>query len=44
MTPNTDAPDDDAPNAADYDAASSDSLILYSSLERKIDPNSMLRL
>ena len=44
MTPNTDSPDYGAPDAADYDAAPPDSLILDSSIKRKIDPNSMLEL
>ena len=39
MNPNT-----YAPNADDDDGASSDSLILDSSLKRKIDPKSMLKL
>ena len=44
MTPNTYAPDDDAPNVSDYYAAFPDSIILYSSLQHKIDPKSMLKL
>ena len=44
MNPNTDAPDNDVPDASDDDAVSPDSLILYSSLKHKIDPKSMLKL
>ena len=44
MNPNTDSPQDDAPDAADDDDASPKSLILYSSLKRKIDPKPMLKL
>ena len=44
MTPSTDSPDDDSPNAAGDDASCPDSLILYSSLKHKIDPKSMLKL
>ena len=43
MNPNTDAPEDDAPNAAYGYAATPDSLILYYSLKRKIYPKSMLK-
>ena len=39
ITPKTDVPDD-----ADNDSASPNSLILYSSLKRKIEPKSMLKL
>ena len=44
MTPNTDSPNNYSPGADDDDAVSPDSLILYSSLKRKIDPMSMLQL
>ena len=37
MTTNTDAPDDDAPDAADDDASPPKFLIIYSYLKRKID-------
>ena len=44
MTPNTDAPKDDAPNDGDDDAAVSPNyLILDSSLKCKIDPKSILK-
>ena len=44
MTPNTDDPENYSPDYAYDDAASPNSLILYSSLKRKIDPKSMLKL
>ena len=44
MTPNTDSPNDDAPNAYDDDDASPNYLILYSSLNRKIYPKSIIKL
>ena len=44
MTPNTDYPNDDSPDAADNDAASPNSIILDSYLERKIEPKSILKL
>ena len=44
MNPNTDAPDDDSPDAADDDDASLKYLILDSSLKRKIYHKSMLKL
>ena len=42
MTPNTDVPNNDAPYAADENAASPKYLILDSYLTRKIDLKSML--
>ena len=44
MTPNTDAPNDDAPDTGYYYAASPDSLILYFPFKLKIDTNSILKL
>ena len=44
MTPNTDDPIDDDPDAAGDDADSPDSLIIDSSIKRKIDPKSMPKL
>ena len=44
MTPDNYALDYDAPDAADYDAASPDSRILDSSLKRKIETNSIHKL
>ena len=44
MTPNTDASNYYARDAADDDSASPESLILDSSLKRKINPKSMLKL
>ena len=44
MNPNTDYPNEDAPNYTDDDAASPESLITYYSLKRKFDPKSMLKL
>ena len=42
MTPNTYFPENDAPDAADDDAASPDSRIVYFSLKRNFSPKSML--
>ena len=44
MTPNTDAPDADSPNASDGDATSPESLILDYYLNSTIDPKSMLTI
>ena len=44
MTPNTDSPNYYAPNAYDDDDASPNYLILYSSLNRKIYPRSIIKL
>ena len=44
MTLNTDDPIDDDPDAAGDDADSPDSLIIDSSIKRKIDPKSMPKL
>ena len=44
MTPNTDSPNNNSPDAAYDDSASPNSLILDSSLKRKIETKSMLKL
>ena len=41
MTPNTHYPKNDAPDAVDDDATSSNYFILYYYLKRKTDPKSM---